>query len=111
MNFQSFVFLAHQRLQTHACDSIKRSHVHELLSAGFGFNSYAGLRGSAVFSQRSDSESAPNFDLISTHRRSTSLGYLPPKAELLASELATLVADARLEVVALVDLVHRLRGT
>ena len=49
MTIKQLAFDAQQHLQAKTSTTCKRSHVYELLSAAFGFNSYASLCTEHVF--------------------------------------------------------------
>jgi hypothetical protein len=93
--------------QAHGID-IKRSHVHEVLTALFGYASYAALTTQQLLAQHDGQAPAPSLDLAQAATRAYELGYEPPSPPIIAAEAARAAESARLMVVSPDDLLAEL---
>jgi hypothetical protein len=109
MTIQELAYRAQQNLESITSDSFKRSHVHEMLSASFGFNSYAAFSATAVFTlRRSNAELVP-FCASVARRRCIELGYSTRTANLVSSALPAFLIEQRIAAMKLPDFVEALR--
>lgn len=108
MTIKEFAHTAQQQLQARTGSPFKRAHIYELLAAAFGFNSYAAISSEAVFTQRQGGPRDFLAELGAIRRRCTELGYQAATADVVTTELATLLSEHRLDVVSLSDLVAEL---
>lgn len=108
MTIKKFAFEVQAGLrQAHGID-LKRSHVHEVLAALFGFETYASLTTRRLLAQH-DSRSPTNaLDLGRAASRAFELGYAPPSPPIIAAEAARAAEAERLFVVALDDVLAEL---
>ena len=53
MTIKELAYSAQQQLQASTGKPLKRAHIYELLTASFGFNSYAALGVDSIFTQQS----------------------------------------------------------
>jgi len=110
MNIKEFAYSAQQHLEAQSGEKFKRAHIYELLAASFGYNSFAALcTESVVFhgKQASKHSSQHNLDL---RRRCAELEYTSATAEIVLAELPPLIAEQRLSIVNIPELISKLRG-
>jgi len=110
MNIKEFAYSAQQYLEAQSGEKFKRAHIYELLAASFGYNSFAALCSeSAVFQgkQASKHSSQHNLDL---RRRCAELGYTSATADIVLAALPPLIAEQRLSIVNIPELISKLRG-
>lgn len=81
--------------------SIKRSHVHEVLAALFGYASYAALSNQRLLAQHDGSLPELKLDVAKAASRAVELGYMPPGPPLMATLIASAVEAERIFVVPL----------
>lgn len=103
MTLKEFAHLAQQALQDRAGCSVKRSHVHELLAAAFGHQSWAAFHSEAVLSDAGIG-SAPTGGLPELIGRAVQLGYPQSAAAIIATTLQSLIAEHRLSAISWADL-------
>lgn len=99
MTVKELAHAAQQTLQTHAGCIIKRSHVHELLAAAFGFSSWAAFLSEAVLADGAVGADAPSGGLPRVIGRALQLQYAPGVASELAGALLHFVAQRQLSFV------------
>jgi hypothetical protein len=110
MTIKEFAYSAQQHLETQSGEKFKRAHIYELLAASFGYNSFAALcTESVVFQgkQGSKHSSQHNLDL---RRRCAELRYTSATADIVFAELPPLIAEQRLSIVNIPELISKLRG-
>ena len=103
--------LAHrtqQRLSDVTADSLKRSHVYELLAATFGYDSYAAFCSESVFAELQPSAPLPAPDTVALKRRCGELGYAA-SAEAIATRLLDELQAARQTAVQIEAVVEALQ--
>lgn len=110
MTIQEIAYSAQQHLQASSGSSFKRSHIYELLSAAFGFNSHAAFSKEAVFRTRGPNATPPALKSSLLHKRCIELGYPPAIASQSTPALEAFVALCRLEVASIQKMIERLRG-
>ncbi len=86
--------------KTHGID-LKRSHVHEVIAALFGFASFAALSTQRVLAQYEVAGPAIRFDVANAAARALGLGYKAPMPPLIAAVAAGAAEAQRLCVVSL----------
>lgn len=90
MTIKKFAFEVQSSLRkAHGVD-LKRSHVHEVLAALFGFASYTALTSQRVLAQHDGRAPAAPLDIAGAAARASDLGYSPPMPPI----IATLTAEA-----------------
>ncbi len=99
MTIKTFAFEVQSNLSKAPGIALKRSHVHEVLAALFGFSSYAALTTQRVLVQHDDSAPAIPLDIARAAGRALDLGYASPAPPLIAAETARAAEAARLCVV------------
>ena len=109
MTIKQLAFDAQQHLQAKTSTTCKRSHVYELLSAAFGFNSYASLCTEHVFTHGGLTSRRPAKYGESVWRRCLELDCPPETALLIAQLLPPFLADQDIGVIRITDLVAQLR--
>ena len=114
MAIKELIFATQQHIQTITGNSFKRTHIYELLSANFGFNSYAALNSTSIFSQNqqdqlSQSQQKKNQNNSLLRQRSIDLGYPTKTADLVSSQLPSFIEDFQVCVINISDLVYELR--
>ena len=98
MTIKKFAFEVQSSLsKAHGVD-LKRSHVHEVLAALFGFASYSALSTQRVLAQHDGSAPAALLDVAQAAARASDLGYAPPKPPIIATLVAGAVETERLAV-------------
>lgn len=102
MTIKNTVYSLHQRLKDLTNPPIKLTHVYELVSAAFGFNSYASLKSVAILTNLDDPIKAHQ-DLIL--QRSSLLGY----QAFPAGELVAILEEEGLGTLTFSELAVRLR--
>lgn len=110
MTIKELAYSAQQHLQTSLGNSIKRSHIYELLAASFGFNSYAALGAEAVFTQCRPIGKPPFRHGTDVRKRCLELGYLTSAADITSSVLPAFLAERQIGVMCISTLVDELRG-
>jgi TPR repeat protein len=108
MKIKDFAHTAQHRLESLTSSTFKRAHIYELLAAAFGYKSYAALCATAILLPRRP-EDVPDggFGVL---QRCSELGYSPATSSAVSKQFPLLLADCEVDVVALIDLVARLRG-
>lgn len=89
---------------------VKRSHVYELLSAAFGYKSYAAFASEAIIASLDHEIATEKMDAARVNLRCADLGYPESTAQAIALQLANLIHDQRLSSITLTDLISYLRG-
>lgn len=98
MTIKKFAFEVQSSLnKAHGID-LKRSHVHEVLAALFGFASYTALTTQRVLAQHDGRAPAASLDVARAAARASDLGYAPPKPPIIATLVAGAVETQRLAV-------------
>jgi hypothetical protein len=110
MTIKELAYSAQQSLQARTGSSFKRAHIYELLAASYGFNSYAALSTTAVFTRRPADKHMAVPDNVGVRRRCVALGYETHTADLVASVLPAFLAERQIGTVKFSDLVAELRG-
>ncbi len=98
MTLKELAHLAQQTLQTRAGCPVRRSHVHELLAAAFGYGSWAAFLSESVLAD-ADFGLAPTGGLPGLVGRAVQLGYPQPVATTLATTVLAFVAEHGLAAV------------
>jgi len=103
MTIKKFAFEVQSSLsKAHGID-LKRSHVHEVLAALFGFASYTALTTQRVLAQHDDRGTAIPLDVAGAAARALDLGYTPPMPPFIAAVAAGAAEAERLCVVTIDD--------
>ena len=98
MAIKKFAFEVQSSLsRAHGID-LKRSHVHEVLAALFGFASYTALSTQRVLAQHDGRAPAASLDVARAAARASDLGYAPPKPPIIATLVAGTAETERLAV-------------
>lgn len=98
MTIKQFAFEVQSSLRkAHGID-LKRSHVHEVLAALFGFASYAALTTQRVLAQHDGRRQAAPPDIAGAATRALDMGYAPPMPPIIAMLLAGQAETERLAV-------------
>lgn len=98
MTIKKFAFEVQSSLRkAHGID-LKRSHVHEVLAALFGFASYTALTTQRVLAQHDDRTPAASLDVAQAAARVLDLGYAPPMPPIIAALTAGAAETGRLSV-------------
>ena len=98
MTIKAFAFEVQSRLNQASGVNLKRSHVHEILAALFGYASYAALSTQRVLAQHDASVAVP-LDISRAATRALELGYAPPEPPLIAAAIANSAEAERLCVI------------
>ena len=109
MTMKKLAYSVQKQLQASTGVSFKRAHVYELLAASFGYSSYAGLGGEAVFTERSFSSRRPKTNALLVHERCLGLAYGSSVAKLVADSLPAFLTDSEIGIIKLADLVAYLQ--
>ena len=108
MTTRKFAFEVQSSLkEAHGID-LKRSHVHEVLAALFGFASYTALTTQWVLAQHDGSSPAGPLDLAGAASRALDLGYQPPMPAIIAALTAGAAETERLAVFTVDDILAAL---
>lgn len=108
MTIKKFAFEVQSSLsKAHGID-LKRSHVHEVLAALFGFASYTALTTQRVLAQHNDRGTAIPLDAAGAAARALDLGYAPPMPPIIAAVTANAAEAERLCVVTIDDVLATL---
>lgn len=110
MTLKALAYAAQQHVQATTGQSLKRTHLYELLAASFGFQSYAALNAGAVFAQRRHGSACTPPSSAPARLRCVDLGYRSAIADQIGSALAGFLANGRIVVLSLADLVMELRN-
>ena len=103
MTIKKFAFEVQSSLsKAHGID-LKRSHVHEVLAALFGFASSTALTTQRVLAQHDDRGTAIPLDVAGAAARALALGYIPPMPPIIAAVAAGAAEAERLCVVTIDD--------
>jgi hypothetical protein len=108
MKIKEFAHTAQHRLETLTSSTFKRAHIYELLAAAFGYKSYAALCADAVLLSRVREHDHDGAQAI--QQRCLELGYSSIASGIASKQFPQTIADCGVDVVALSDLVARLRG-
>lgn len=98
MTLTELAHTAHQHLQTRAGCAIKRSHVHELLAAAFGYQSWAAFLSESLLAD-ADVGDAPEDALPRVIGRAVQLGYGQSAFVEMGGALLGFVAERKLSAV------------
>ncbi|HEX7891934.1 MAG TPA: hypothetical protein VF522_21480 [Ramlibacter sp.] len=98
MTVKELAHAAQQTIQTQAGCNVKRSHVHELLAAAFGFSSWAAFLSEAVLADNAVGD-APSGGLPRVIGRALQLQYAPGVASEMAGALLDFVAQRQISSV------------
>ena len=109
MTMKKLAYSVQKQLQARTGVSFKRAHVYELLAASFGYSSYAGLGGEAVFTERSFSSRRPKTNALLVHERCLGLAYGSSVAKLVSDSLPAFLTDSEIGIIKLADLVAYLQ--
>jgi TPR repeat protein len=98
MTLKELAHLAQQTLQNHAGCQVKRSHVHELLAAAFGYRSWAAFLAESLLADAGvgDRPSGTSPEVIG---RAVQLGYGQQSATEMARSLLAFIAERQLSAV------------
>lgn len=110
MTIKEFAYSAQQYLETETGEKFKRTHIYELFAASFGYNSFAALCAESVVFQGKHSSnhgSQHNLDLL---QRCAELGYPSATAEIVFTEFPPLIAEQRISIVNISELIAKLGG-
>lgn len=103
MTIKKFAFEVQSSLsKAHGID-LKRSHVHEVLAALFGFASYTALTSQRVLAQHDGRGPAVALDVAGAAARASALGYAPPMPPIIATMVASASEAEKLCVVTVND--------
>lgn len=108
MTIKAFAFEVQSSLSKVSGIALKRSHVHEVLAALFGFASYAALTKHRVIAQHDGSLPEVRLNLPRGANRAMELGYVPPEPPLIAAAAASAIEAARIYVVPLDAVLYQL---
>ncbi len=109
MTIKRFAFEVQSSLRKAHCIDIKRSHVHEVLAALFGFASYAALTAQRVLAQHDGrAPAAASLDVARAAARASDLGYAPPTPPIIATLVAGQAEAQRLAVFTFDDVLANL---
>lgn len=98
MTIKKFAFEVQSSLnKAHGID-LKRSHVHEVLAALFGFASYTALTTQQVLAQHDGHAPTVPLDVAGAAARALDLGYAPPMPPIIATLTAGAAETGRLSV-------------
>lgn len=109
MTMKKLAYSVQKQLQASTGVSFKRAHIYELLAASFGYSSYAGLGGEAVFTERSFSSRRPKTNALLVHERCLGLAYGSSVAKLVSDSLPAFLTDSEIGIIKLADLVAYLQ--
>ncbi|MBB3197371.1 hypothetical protein [Roseateles terrae] len=108
MTIKKFAFEVQSSLSKAHGIELKRSHVHEVLAALFGFASYTALTTQRVLAQHDDPGTAIPLDVAGAAARALDLGYTPPMPPIIATVTAGAAVAERLCVVTIADVLATL---
>jgi hypothetical protein len=103
MTLKELAHAAQQRLQSHASQPVRRSHVHELLAAAFSYRSWAAFLSDALLADAGVGD-APDGGAAAVSGRALQLGYGQADAVGLAVTLLSFIAAHQLTCVRWSDL-------
>lgn len=98
MTIKKFAFTVQSSLKTAQGIDLKRSHVHEVLAALFGFGSYSALTTQRVLAQHDGRAPAASLDVARAAARASDLGYDTPTPPIIATLVAGQAEKERLAV-------------
>lgn len=108
MTIKAFAFEVQSMLRkAHGID-IKRSHVHEVVGALFGYASYAALTNQRLLAQHDGSLPVLELDVARAASRALELGYFPPGPPCIAAAVANAVEAEKLYVIHLEEALTQL---
>lgn len=111
MSIKTIAHLAHQCIASDGGPSIKRTHVHELIAAAFGYGSLAALQAEAIlFADPDEATDDRPTRVDAVKARSRELRYPDPTGDLIATRLCDVLAEHHLDAIRIADLVRSLRG-
>lgn len=110
MTIKEFAYSAQQHLETQSREKFKRTHIYELLAASFGYNSFAALCAESVVFQGKQASKHSSLHNLDLRWRCTELGYTSATADIVFAELPPLIAEQRLSIVNIPELISKLRG-
>lgn len=98
MTLKELAHAAQQMLQTGAGGDVKRSHVHELLAAAFGYSSWAAFRCESVLADGGVGQ-APSSAFPLVAARGIHLRYAPDVASRVAAALLEFLSDCQVRAI------------
>jgi hypothetical protein len=108
MTIKKFAFEVQSSLsKAHGID-VKRSHIHEVLAALFGYASYASLTHQSLLAQLDDRPLSHRLDIAGAAARALDLGYATPTPPIIAAVAAIAADGDRLCVVTVDDVMATL---
>lgn len=108
MTIKKFAFEVQSGLsKAHGID-VKRSQVHEVLAALFGYASYASLTNQRLLAQFDGRTPARRLDVVGAAARASDLGYAPPTPPIIAAVAALAAEGNRLCAVTADDVMAKL---
>ena len=96
MSIKDLCFRAQSALQSQHGIAAKRSHLHEVLAALFGYGSHAALGAEAIYAQTEDGGPPATVDREVATSRAQRCGYSPSESGVVASVLEELAERERL---------------
>lgn len=109
MTTKELAYSIQHQLEAKTGTAFRRTHVHELLAASFGFNSHAALCAEAVFSSTTIPGRLLPDHLDHLGRRCLDLGYPPEVALKVAQVLPASLAEQNIAIIRIDDLLACLR--
>lgn len=110
MTIKEFAYSAQQHLEPQTGEKFKRAHIYELLAASFGYNSFAALCAESVVFQGKQSSKHCSQHNLDLRQRCAELGYPSATADIVFAEFPQLIADQRISIVNIPELISKLRG-
>lgn len=110
MVIKEIAYAAQQHLLTGTDAHFKRSHIYELLAAGFGFKSYAALCADSVFTQGRSATQRSSIDGHLVRHRCIEMGYQPDVANAVSLALPAFLAKCQIGIIHIENLMSDLRG-
>ena len=98
MTIKELAYSAQQHLQTCTADPLKRTHVYELMSAAFGYKSYAAFGVDVIFVEGLLDPKSLTSAKASVEQRFIGLGYQRDTADDVAVALAGFLAQHQIGV-------------
>jgi hypothetical protein len=110
MPIKKFAYSAQQHLEVQSGEKFKRAHIYELLATSFSYNSFAALCAESVVFQGKQASKRSSQHKLDLRRRCTELGYTSATADIVFAEFPPLIAEHRLSIVNIPELISKLRG-
>lgn len=101
MTIKAFAYRVQSMLSESHGTSIKRSHVHEVLAALFGYASYAALTNQRLLAQHDGGLPELKLNVAKAASRAVELGYAPPGPPLIATVVANAAEAEKIYVIPL----------